>query len=172
MRGKREDLTGQKFGKLTVIEYAGKAKDGHALWLCQCDCGSKPVKVPSNSLKLKRTTSCGCIPIKIIREIGVKSTTHGKRKTRLYNIWENMKQRCYNEKHPRFKDYGARGITVCKEWLDSFQVFYDWSMTNGYKEDLTIDRKNNNGNYEPSNCRWATYLEQRHNRRDYKKEEE
>lgn len=171
MRGVVDDLTGQKFGKLAVIEHAGKANDGHALWLCQCECGSKPIKVPSNALKLKRTTSCGCIPTEIIKKAGTNSATHGKRHTRLYNIWANMKQRCSNKNNPRYKDYGARGITVCDEWLHNFQSFYDWSMANGYKDDLTIDRKDNDGNYDPSNCKWSTYLEQSHNKRNYKREE-
>lgn len=168
MRGVAENLTGQKFGKLTVIKQEGKAKDNHILWLCQCDCGSDPIKVPSNSLKLGRTTSCGCIPKEIIRKMGANSATHKKRNTRLYNIWANMKQRCNNKNHPRYKDYGGRGISICDEWLHSFQTFYEWSINNGYEKHLTIDRIDNNGDYEPCNCKWSTYLEQSHNRRNYK----
>lgn len=90
---------------------------------------------------------------------------HGLRHTRLYGIWLQMKNRCNNEKTARYKDYGARGITVCDEWCNDFKAFYDWSMANGYSDDLTIDRINNDGNYEPSNCRWITIKQQSRNTR-------
>lgn len=91
---------------------------------------------------------------------------HGKRKTRLYRIWANIKTRCTNENDPHYERYGGRGITVCDEWKNDFKAFYDWSMSNGYADDLTIDRINNNGNYEPSNCRWVTIKEQNQNERN------
>lgn len=91
---------------------------------------------------------------------------HGKRKTRLYRIWANIKTRCTNENDPHYERYGGRGITVCDEWKNDFKAFYDWSMSNGYADDLTIDRINNNGNYEPSNCRWVTIKEQNQNKRN------
>lgn len=93
---------------------------------------------------------------------------HGKRKTRLYRIWANIKTRCTNVNDPHFKRYGGRGITICDEWKNDFKAFYDWSMLNGYADDLTIDRINNDGNYCPANCRWVTVAEQNRNKRNVK----
>lgn len=98
----------------------------------------------------------------------MKRQMHGKHNTRLYRIWGNMKGRCYCKSRKEYKNYGGRGITVCEEWLHDFQAFYDWSMSNGYRDDLTIDRVEVNGNYEPSNCRWITNEEQQNNRQDSK----
>lgn len=95
----------------------------------------------------------------------MSNVTHGKRHTRLYGIWLQMKNRCFNAKTKRYKDYGGRGITVCDEWRNDFQSFYNWSISNGYDDTLTIDRKDNSGNYEPSNCRWVTVKEQNRNSR-------
>lgn len=89
---------------------------------------------------------------------------HGKRHTRIYNIWRSMRQRCYNPNTNRYKNYGAKGVIVCDEWRNSFEAFYEWAMQSGYKEGLTIDRKDTNGNYEPTNCRWATQKSQQNNR--------
>ena len=125
------DLVGQKFGRLTVIERA-ENKNGRVAWICKCDCG-KFTTVISKTLVNGDTKSCGCYHKD-------KVSVHNKSKTRLYNIYVHVKQRCYNSKDDRYKNYGSRGITVCDEWLNDFQAFYDWAMANGYRDDLTIDR--------------------------------
>lgn len=167
--GKLVDLTGQRFGRLTVIERAEnyispKGKQAPR-WICQCECGATVVVV-GESLRGGVTKSCGCF----FRECASKSnTTHGQSKTRLFKIWKGMKNRCYNPNNSAYKMYGGRGVTVCKEWANDFQPFYDWAMSNGYTEKLSIDRIDVNGNYEPSNCRWATQKDQVINRRGIKR---
>lgn len=156
------DLTGQKFGRLTVIERAENAKQGQARWMCQCDCGTKTV-VMGKLLRNGNTQSCGCLHKEIT---GYKHRIHGQSETRVYRIWCGMKNRCYNSNIPAYKNYGGRGITVCDEWQHDFKSFYDWSMTNGYSDELTIDRINPDGNYEPTNCRWVTVKEQQSNKRN------
>lgn len=162
--GKLIDLTGQRFGRLTVVERAENKMSPNgtqkACWLCQCECGNRTVVI-GQELRNGKTTSCGCF----LRECTtIKNTTHGKRHTRLYNIWRGMLERCRNPNHKRYSRYGGRGITVCDRWQNDFQSFYDWAMANGYQDDLSIDRIYVNGNYEPSNCRWATTKEQNNNR--------
>ena len=158
---KVKDLTGQRFGMVVVIEEAGRTKSGSVIWNCRCDCGNTIMETCSN-LKSGRVTSCGC---KKIERIGKLNRTHGMRNTRLYRIWLNMKNRCNNRNAERYADYGGRGIKVCQDWDQSFIAFYQWAIQSGYQDKLTIDRVDNNGNYEPNNCRWITLSEQNKNKR-------
>lgn len=160
-----KDLSGLRFGKLTVIERAENNKDGRACWLCRCECGKVTIK-QGKLLLNGHCRSCGCGEY----ENRVNNcTSHRMSNTRLYNIWSAMKQRCYYPKHKDFHNYGGRGITVCTEWKNDFMSFYFWATDHGYKDDLSIDRINVNGNYEPDNCRWATAHEQRLNQRPRKR---
>ena len=160
------DLLNQKFGKLTVIEYCGKNNGGASMWLCRCDCGVKKI-VCSGNLKNGNSTSCGCIRkgnIENFKNHTRKGKGHQGNGTRIYSIWANMKRRCLNSKNNHYKDYGGRGIIICNEWL-GFIPFRDWALSNGYEEHLSLDRINNDDNYEPENCRWATQKEQCNNTR-------
>ena len=147
------DLTGQKFGRLTVIKRI-ENQGTKAKWLCKCECGNFS-KVTTDNLRNGHTKSCKCSIIK-------HKYAH---KESLYFRWIGIKERCNNPNAYNYKNYGLRGIKVCKEWNDDYLKFRQWALNNGYKENLTIDRINVNGNYEPANCRWTTWKEQNNNKR-------
>lgn len=163
---------GQVFGKLTVIKFdhikeyiTYRGKINHYYYKCRCECGNIKI-AQKNSLINGATKSCGCL---VGRKVKLKDNIpHNLRNTRIHRIWYVMKYRCDNKNYTSYKDYGGRGIKVCNEWKNfknGFINFHDWAMENGYKEDLSIDRINVNGNYEPSNCRWATDKQQGRNKR-------
>ena len=154
------DLAGQRFGKLTVLREDGKLGKCTA-WLCKCDCG-KEKRIRTNSLTSGVTKSCGMHQREHLENRKYKYPPD-VRIRRLRNIWYGMLKRCNKTNHKEYKYYGGRGITVCENWND-YVVFARWALSNGYSNDLTIDRIDNDGNYEPSNCRWVTIQEQLRNR--------
>ena len=158
---KAMDLTGDRFGRWIALERVPEGK--RTKYLCRCVCGAEKL-VAHGDLRSGKSKSCGCLR----RDVTIKkNTTHGmSHHNRLWRIWVNMRTRCYNSNTTYWDRYGGRGITVCEEWRDSFQSFYDWAMDNGYSDSLTIDRINNDGDYEPNNCRWVTVREQSYNRSD------
>lgn len=167
--GRKIDLTGKTFGRLTVIEESPKRTiNGDVYWVCKCTCGGTTV-VDSSSLRRGLTKSCGCLPREKMIALGHRSaewsTKHGMHNKRIYRCWDDMIKRCYNPKCNGYHIYGGRGIKVCDEWR-TFQNFYDWAKENGYTDELTLDRIDNDGNYEPSNCRWATVKFQNRNKRN------
>lgn len=158
---KVKDLTGQKFGRLTVRELAYVDKKCGAIWLCDCECGNTK-EAKARDLSRGSTKSCGCLQRDVAKNI---HKTHGLSNTRIHSIWMHTRDKCTKPNNKRYKDYGGRGIKVCDEWMNDFMNFYNWSMQNGYQDNLTLDRIDVDGNYEPDNCRWADNDVQAHNKR-------
>lgn len=152
---KRLDLTDQRFGRLIALWFSDKDNGGHYIWLCRCDCG-KITEVSSNSLRMGKTKSCGCLRQE---RASKRLHKHGERYTRLYNIWTHMKGRCYNPNRGDYRYYGGKGITLYGKWKNNFIIFREWALGNGYNDNLCIDRINSDGNYEPDNCQFITQPE-------------
>lgn len=156
------DLSGQRFGKLVVLERAENSNDGTTRFLCQCDCGNIKI-IRSKHLKSGAIRDCGCEKSKRTR---IKNLTHGGSGTRLYNIWIKMRDRCKNPHSADWYDYGGRGITVYDKWDSSFEAFRKWSENNGYDDEKSIDRIDVNAGYYPDNCRWVSMRVQANNKRN------
>lgn len=154
---KFNDITSKRFTRLVALSIVSRGNSEGVKWLCKCDCG-KLMETYSKRLTNGSCKSCGCLKHDLVIE---HNTTHGMSKTRLYHTWQNMNRRVFDTKDKSFNHYGGRGITICTKWL-SFEGFYE-DMEQGYTNDLTIDRINNDGNYEKSNCRWVTQQEQVNN---------
>ena len=161
-----KDYTGIRKGRLVAVKYVRKDKHGHSVWLFQCDCGNQ-VEYDVQVIRPRNTTvSCGCVNNEV-RKSGNNRRTHGAYGTRLYRIWGAMKARCYcpsSLSNPRNKGY--KNITVCEEWRNDFRNFQAWAMSNGYADDLSIDRIDNAIGYCPENCRWVTTKQQANNKRN------
>ena len=166
MSGHVNDLRGQRFGMLRVVEYYG-VRQG-AYWRCVCDCGNEVV-TPSHDLVGGKTKSCGCLHIKQASELcKQRNTKHGYSKEPLYFVWKTMRQRCNNPNQHDYRWYGAKGVTICPEW-DDYMAFREWALSHGYDGKLTIDRIDFNKGYSPDNCRFITIQEQQQNKSNVKK---
>lgn len=167
MGNPRNNLIGCVYGKLLVVDYAGKDYKNNTMWLCKCKCGNEKV-VRGSKLKSGEVKSCGCLrhednPVKN-ENIRLSKIKHNKSNTRLYYIYNNMVRRCEDPKSNKYRLYGGRGISVCKEWRYDINTFFEWAEMSGYHDNLTIDRINVNGNYCPDNCRWTNMKVQSNNK--------
>lgn len=169
---KMVDMTGKKYGRLTGIRPCGRNEAGRLLWLFKCDCGNEHL-ADARCVRKGVISSCGCLRSEICSERGRKyilraqqaCVTHGQSSRRIWRIYNAMLNRCYNERNSSFGDYGARGITVCNEWRNNLFAFIEWAYANGYTDELTIDRIENDKGYSPDNCRWVTRAVQNCNTR-------
>lgn len=171
MRKRKNDdpkFLGQRYGRLTVIGFTeSTVREGSVAWVCRCDCGNNITVNKPGNVKCGQTKSCGCLKDEQnIHNLAEKRRTHGMSETRLFRIWEKMRDRCNNPNVPAYKNYGGRGIKVCNEWDESFVAFYEWAIAAGYNDELTIERVDNDKGYGPDNCCWITREEQQRNKRN------
>lgn len=160
---KGKDISGQRFGRLIAVERVGVDNRRNALWLCKCDCGGETVRAVSE-LSKRGNHSCGCLRKEHLKNMSEGNVTHGMTGSRLYGCYKAMMSRCYRQKDVHYHAYGERGIEVCEEWRNDSQTFISWALSNGYRDDLTIERINVNGNYEPLNCTWIPMKDQYKNK--------
>lgn len=171
--GRKMDLTGQKFGRLTAL-YTVSNNSHHTRWHCLCECGNTKDVLQQN-LCNGHVRSCGCLHVeRNVEKINaynasINRESHNETKSKLYKIWVGIKSRCYGETASAYDNYGGRGIGVCSEWKDSFLSFKTWALSNGYSEELSIDRIDVNGDYSPDNCRWVSNSIQQFNKRPPKR---